>query len=70
MGRAAAHQFLGRHPGRWEIAYQEDNRAAAAFWRQAARDLVGIRWSGERRPVPDKPDAPPESWLSLTVPEK
>lgn len=68
--RASAHQVLGRHPGRWEIAFQEDNRAATSFWRQAARDVSGTRWSEERRPIPDKPDFPPDTWLSLTVPER
>ncbi|GAB3673739.1 GNAT family N-acetyltransferase [Angustibacter aerolatus] len=67
VGLAAVRLLLARHRGRWEIAFQEDNPAAAAFWRQVGRDAVGDASTVEQRPVPGRPDAPPDSWLCLTV---
>ena len=32
VGRAAAHQMLRRHPGRWQLTFQHANLAAARFW--------------------------------------
>src|SRR6478609_6169454 len=33
VGRAAALRLLELHPGRWEIAFQDENPQAARFWR-------------------------------------
>jgi predicted acetyltransferase len=62
IGHHAALAIIERHPGTWEIAFQEDNLAAARFWRAFA---AGRPHHEERRPVPDKPDVPPDTWLVL-----
>lgn len=64
-GYDAALQVLRLHPGRWEIAFQEENPGAARFWRQVATAASGSSWTQERRPVPDKPHLPHDVWLSL-----
>ena len=67
VGRAAAEALFALHPGIWEIPFQEENPAAARFWRgvaaHAARD--GVR--EERRPVPGKPEIPHDVWLTVAV---
>jgi predicted acetyltransferase len=63
VGHRAALAVVEAHPGTWEIAFQEENLAAAKFWRSFA---VGRPHREERRPVPDKPDVPPDTWLILT----
>ena len=32
LGRSMFHAILARHPGRWHLAVQDQNLAAAAFW--------------------------------------
>jgi predicted acetyltransferase len=64
VGHAAATYVLREHPGRWEIPFQEENPAAARFWRRVATD-IGEEWTEERRPVPDKPHIPDDVWLLL-----
>jgi predicted acetyltransferase len=63
VGHDAAVAVMQRHPGTWEIAFQEDNIGAARFWRELAS---GRPHREERRPVPDKPEVPPDTWLILT----
>jgi predicted acetyltransferase len=67
VGRAAADALFALHPGTWEIPFQEENAAAAWFWRgvaaRAARD--GVR--EERRGVPGKPHISPDVWLTVAV---
>lgn len=65
VGRAAALAVMRARPGRWELAFQEENAAAARFWRQVAAE-VGTHQE-ERRPIPGKPDVPPDTWLVLDV---
>jgi predicted acetyltransferase len=65
VGHAAALEAIRRHPGRWEIAFQEENPKAARFWRRVATEVVGDAWTTEARPVPDKPHIPPDTWLFL-----
>lgn len=65
LGRDAARALLRRHPGPWEIAFQEENPRAATFWRGVASDLLGNDWSEERRPVPDKLHLPEDVWITL-----
>lgn len=65
VGHEAALELVRLHPGRWEIAFQEENPGAACFWRRVARTAVGNAWREERRPVPDKPEAPPDVWITL-----
>ena len=55
--------MLGRHPGPWEIAFQRDNLAAGRFWRAIAGEAFET-WTEEARPVPGKPDVPPDHWIS------
>lgn len=68
VGRAAARAVLAAHPGDWEVPFQEVNAGAARFWRQLATELVGDGWSEEARPVPGKPQVPPDRWISLATP--
>ena len=65
VGRQAALQMLGRHPGVWEIPFQEENGGAARFWRELATEAVGTTWTEERRPVPMKPHIPHDVWITL-----
>jgi predicted acetyltransferase len=67
VGHAAALELFGLHPGRWEIAFQEENPGAARFWRRVATDAVGTTWQQELRPVPGRPGIPPDTWLLLTT---
>jgi predicted acetyltransferase len=67
LGHQAALDLLGLHPGRWEIAFQEDNPGAARFWREVATDAAGATWREERRPVSGKPEVPPDTWLLLSA---
>ncbi|MFD2082449.1 GNAT family N-acetyltransferase [Actinopolymorpha cephalotaxi] len=67
VGHDVALELLRLHPGRWEIPFQEENPGAARFWRRIATEVAGDRWTEERRPVPGKPQIPPDVWLSLTV---
>ncbi|WP_372435698.1 GNAT family N-acetyltransferase [Subtercola lobariae] len=69
VGRDAAHQILRSHPGRWAIAFQDANAAAAQFWPNVARALVGTAWTLEHRPVPGKPDVPPDAWIEFELPQ-
>jgi predicted acetyltransferase/8-oxo-dGTP pyrophosphatase MutT (NUDIX family) len=67
LARAFAETVLRRHPGPWWIAFQEENEAAARFWRRlGAEVLEGAEEEG--REIPGKPFIPPDRWLSGTVP--
>jgi len=67
VGRDVAAAVLRDVPGPWEIAFQDANAAAAAFWPRVATDVAGDRWAVAHRPVPGRPEVPPDAWLSLTV---
>jgi predicted acetyltransferase len=68
LGFAAATAVLQRHPGRWEIAFQDEaNPAAGHLWRRVASYLDSAGWSEERRPVPGSPHLPPDTWVCFTV---
>ncbi|UFR06449.1 GNAT family N-acetyltransferase [Streptomyces sp. Go40/10] len=67
IGLRAAREVLTRHPGPWEIAFQQDNPAAVRFWPRVAEELAGDAWTREPRPVPDRPELPPDVWISFTV---
>ncbi|MGW4564250.1 GNAT family N-acetyltransferase [Streptomyces sp. NPDC004561] len=67
LGLRAARDVLLRHPGPWEIAFQQDNAPAVAFWHRVAEDLAPGAWAREPRPVPDRPELPPDVWLSFTL---
>lgn len=66
LGSQAARAVLARHPGDWNIAFQEANPGAARFWRRLARQL-DVAHREERVPVPGRPELPPDCWLRLTV---
>ncbi|MFE5340765.1 GNAT family N-acetyltransferase [Isoptericola sp. NPDC056578] len=67
VGRDVAAAVLRDVPGPWEIAFQDANAAAAAFWPRVATDVAGDAWSVTHRAVPGRPDVPPDAWLSLSV---
>lgn len=68
VGLRAVREVVSRHPGRWEVAFQDANAGAVGFWRRVAADIAGDDWTEERRPVPDRPEAPPDVWISFAVP--
>jgi predicted acetyltransferase len=63
VAREAARLLFELHPGTWEIGFQEENPAAARFWRRVA----GTGASERRVPVPDKPHIPDDVILTVTV---
>jgi predicted acetyltransferase len=63
LGGEAARDLIGHYPGPWEIAFQEANAGAATFWRHIATAAMGTRWREDRRPVPNRPDIPPDNWI-------
>ena len=65
VGHRAALELLRQRPGRWGVAFQEENPGAARFWRRVATDAVGPDWVEEPRPVPGTPDFAPDIWISL-----
>ena len=67
IGYDVAREVLARHPGRWEIGFQAENRGAPEFWRRVATDAVASRWREELRPVPGKPHIPDDHFIVFTV---
>lgn len=67
VGYEAAIKLLRLRPGQWEIAFQEENKGAAVFWRRVAADMPDAAVTEERRPVPGKPAIPPDTWLVLST---
>lgn len=65
IGLRAVRDLTGRHPGPWQVAFQDDNMTAVRFWRRVASDMAGDTWTEERRPVPDRPELPPDVWISF-----
>jgi predicted acetyltransferase len=64
IGRRLAVEVLSRHEGPWSIGFQHDNAGAGRFWREIADIAFGPgRWSEEQRPVPGKPQAPPDHFI-------
>ncbi|MFE6105008.1 GNAT family N-acetyltransferase [Streptomyces laurentii] len=68
VGLRAVQEIAARHPGAWEIAFQDANAAAVRFWRRAATRIAGGAWTEERRPVPGRPDVAPDVWISFRTP--
>ncbi|MFC0602202.1 GNAT family N-acetyltransferase [Streptomyces palmae] len=68
VGLDAVRQVVARHPGPWEIPFQDANVAAVHFWRRVAREIAGDAWAEERRAVPHRPDLPPDVWISFDTP--
>lgn len=65
IGLRAVQEIVALHPGSWEIAFQDANTAAVSFWRRVATAIAGDTWAEERRPVPGRPDLPPDVWISF-----
>jgi predicted acetyltransferase len=65
IGSNAAKLVMQTQMGPWEIPFQTDNSGAARFWRRVAESLAPGRWSEELRAVPNKPEIPPDAWISL-----
>ena len=68
IGLRAAARVLALHPGPWGIPFQDNNTGAVRFWRRVATEVAGDAWTEEHRPIPGHPDAPPDTWISLTAP--
>lgn len=63
VGHRCALDVIRRHPGAWEIAFQEDNVAAGHFWRSVATAAWGSAWAETAETVPGKPGVPPDHWI-------
>ena len=64
---AAVRELFARHQGDWEIPFQDNNVAAARFWRRLAAAIAGDAVRESFRPVPNKPEIPPDVWITLSV---
>lgn len=67
IGLRAVQEVVARHPGPWEIPFQDANAPAAAFWRRVATVIAGADWTEEHRPVPHRPRVPPDVWISFAT---
>ncbi|QIY66388.1 GNAT family N-acetyltransferase [Streptomyces sp. RPA4-2] len=68
IGLSAVQQVIARHHGPWEVAFQDANTRAVHFWRRVATEIAGPAWTEEHRPVPHRPDLPPDVWISFDPP--
>lgn len=69
-GMAAALDVVRRHPGEWEVAFQDANSAAVAFWPRVAEAASGGgAWRLEHRAVAGRPEVAPDAWVCFTVPD-
>jgi len=65
IGLRAVREIVSLHPGRWEVAFQDANTTAVRFWRHVARQLAPDAWTEERRSVAQRPELPPDVWISF-----
>ncbi|MDN4640369.1 GNAT family N-acetyltransferase [Agreia sp. PsM10] len=65
-GRAVIRAITSQHPGRWAVAFQEANAAAAAFWTAVAAE-ADAEWFSTREPVAGRPDLRPDIWIRFEV---
>lgn len=65
VGARAVREVVARHPGAWEVPFQEANTGAARFWRRVVAEIAGDAWAQERRAVPGRADVPPDVWISF-----
>jgi predicted acetyltransferase len=68
IGLRAVRHVVARHPGRWTVAFQDDNPAAVRFWRRVGDALAPGEWKEERRPVPERAGLAPDVWISFRCP--
>lgn len=66
LGLALARAVVRSRPGPWQVAYQDANPAAERFW-SAVATTFDPHWSHQHRAVPDRPNLPPDSWISFVV---
>ncbi|MBF4633528.1 GNAT family N-acetyltransferase [Agreia pratensis] len=64
-GRTVVRAITSEHRGRWAVAYQEANTAAAAFWSAIAAE-ADPGWTCTRASVPERPDVPTDVWIRFT----
>ena len=72
LGLALASHVVAAHPGPWAIAFQHDNtRRAAASGGGWPTELFGPEGDGldrgAMRPVPGKPEVPPDHWIETAL---
>ncbi len=65
IGLRGVREVVSRHPGPWEVAFQDDNVTAVRFWRRVAATIAPGAWAEERRPVPGRPGLPPDVWITF-----
>jgi predicted acetyltransferase len=65
LGLQFARATIGAGPGKWTVAYQDANTAAAQFWPKLAAGFDSD-WTLEHRPAPTRPDLPPDAWVTFT----
>jgi predicted acetyltransferase len=68
IGLHAVQEIVARHPGSWQVAFQDANMSAVHFWHRVATDIAGDAWTEERRPIPGRPELPPDVWISFNAP--
>jgi predicted acetyltransferase len=68
IGLRGVRDVVSRHPGSWEVAFQDANLAAVSFWRRVATEIAGRAWTETRRPVPGRAGLPPDVWIAFEVP--
>jgi predicted acetyltransferase len=66
VGLQAMKSVVAEHPGPWEVAFQDANTRAVAFWRRVATEIAGDAWTEERRPVPHDRSGPPDVWIAFS----
>ncbi|MFI0407232.1 GNAT family N-acetyltransferase [Actinomadura sp. 3N508] len=67
LGLRSVREVIARHPGPWEIAFQDENAPAVHFWRRVATEIAPEAWTEEHRPVPSHPHLPPDTWITFTA---
>lgn len=65
-GREAVRAITAYRPGRWAVAFQDANHAAAMFWSAIASESDD-NWTLHHRVVPGRPDLPEDSWIHFDV---
>ncbi|MEU2225543.1 GNAT family N-acetyltransferase [Streptomyces sp. NPDC018347] len=68
IGVRVVQEIAARHPGSWEVAFQDANLSAVRFWRRVATEIADGAWTEERRSIPGRPDLPPDVWISFNTP--
>ncbi len=66
LGLQFAGAVVTANPGRWAVAFQDTNTVAARFWPKLAASFSS-NWTQEHRPVPGRPDLPPDTWVTFAT---